>query len=521
LRSAVRRGCAPVAPAAGPFRVTAGAPARLAAPCPGAIGSGSGSLAAHVVADADVRGTEVTDTATRARSLGLAMTTALVVGNMVGSGDYLLPSSLAKYGGLSILGWVVTALGAVLLALVFARLGRVYPQTGGPYTFTRRAFGEFIGFQTAWGYWIATWTSNAALAIGFVSYLDDFWTTLAADKLLAALVAIAAIWVLTWINAIGVRAGGITQVVTTVIKLIPLLFIAVVGLAFVHADHFRPFNASGESGLDAVTAAATLTLFAFVGLESATVAAGDVRDPERTIPRATVIGTLTAAVVFILGQVAVLGVIPASELAKSTAPFADAAEAMLGSWAGTVVAVSAVIGTFGALNGWILLQGQVPLAAARDGLFPPVFARVSRSGTPVHGLVISSALMTVLIMMNYTASLVDQFTQIILLATLSILVPYTYTAAAQLMLMVTDRDRFSGGRLVRDGGIAILAFAYTLWAIAGAGADIVLKGFLLLLAGIPVYVWIRRRHLPGPTPAAIADAEPEPVPTAPVPVAGA
>ena len=460
------------------------------------------------------------DTATRARSLGLGAATALVVGNMVGSGDYLLPSSLAKYGGLSILGWVVTAIGAVLLALVFARLGRAYPQTGGPYTFARLAFGDFIGFQTAWGYWIATWTSNAALAIGFVSYLDDFWTTLASNKALAAVVAIAAIWLLTWINVIGVRAGGITQVITTIIKLIPLLFIAFVGLAFVHFDHFSPFNASNESGFDAVTNAATLTLFAFVGLESATVAAGDVRNPERTIPRATVIGTLTAAVVFILGQVAVLGVIPADELAKSTAPFADAAKVMFGSWAGTLVAVSAVIGTFGALNGWILLQGQVPLAAARDGLFPRIFARTSRSGAPVPGLIISSALMTVLILMNYTASLVDQFTQIILLATLSILVPYTYTAAAQLMFMVTDRERFSPGRLVRDGVIAVLAFAYTLWAIAGAGADIALKGFLLLLAGIPVYVWIRYRNTPGPLPAPTVDAEPAPVPTAPVPVAG-
>jgi APA family basic amino acid/polyamine antiporter len=179
-----------------------------------------------------------------------------------------------------------------------------------------------------------------------------------------------------------------------------------------------------------------------------------------------------------------------------------------------------VIGTFGALNGWILLQGQVPLAAARDRLFPPIFARTSRSGAPVPGLIISSVLMTALILMNYTASLVDQFTQIILLATLSILVPYTYTAAAQLMLMLVDRERFSGRRLVRDGIIAGLAFAYTLWAIAGAGADIVLKGFLLLLAGIPVYVWMRRPRAGGPVPAADAEAEPEPDPGAPVPVTG-
>jgi basic amino acid/polyamine antiporter, APA family len=436
-----------------------------------------------------------------AAGLGLMAATALVVGNMVGSGDYLLPASLAKYGGISILGWVVTAVGAVLLAFVFAELGRAYPQTGGPYAFSRRAFGDFIGFQTAWGYWIATWTSNAALAIGFVSYLDDFWTGLAHDKLLAALVAIAAIWVLTGINAIGVREGGMVQVVTTVIKLIPLAVVAIAGIFFVHGSHFHPFNTSGQSGIDAVTAAATLTLFAFVGLESATVAAGDVRNPRRTIPRATVIGTLLAAAVFVLGQIAVLGIIPAGELAKSTAPFADAAAVMFGGWAGTVVAVSAVIGTFGALNGWILLQGQVPLAAARDKLFPAVFAKTSRSGAPVPGLVISSALMTVLILMNYSASLVDQFTSIILLATLSILVPYTYAAAAHLLFLATGRIRAPRRSIIRQAVVASLAFAYTLWAIAGAGADTVLRGFLLLLAGIPVYVWIRRdRDGAGPAP---------------------
>jgi APA family basic amino acid/polyamine antiporter len=445
-------------------------------------------------------------TPTRRRSAGLGLTaaTALVVGNMVGSGDYLLPASLAKYGAISILGWVVTAVGAVLLALVFAELGRAYPQTGGPYAFSRRAFGDFVGFQTAWGYWIATWTSNAALAIGFVSYLDDFVPRLAHDRMLAALVAIAAIWVLTAINAIGVREGGIVQVVTTVIKLIPLGVVAIAGLFFVHTANFHPFNSSGQSGIDALTAAATLTLFAFVGLESATVAAGDVRDPRRTIPRATVIGTLLAAAVFVLGQIAVLGVIPAAELAHSTAPFADAASVMFGGWAGTLVAVSAVIGTFGALNGWILLQGQVPLAAARDRLFPAVFARTSRSGAPVPGLVISSALMTALILMNYSASLVDQFTSIILLATLSILIPYTYAAAAHLMLLATGRIRAPRRSVVRQSVLASLAFAYTLWAIAGAGAGTVLRGFLLLLAGIPVYVWIRRSTVPVPAP----DAEP-------------
>ncbi len=426
----------------------------------------------------------------RRRGLGLGLATALVIGNMIGSGVFLLPSSLAKYGGISLVAWLFTAAGAMLLALVFARLGRAYPQTGGPYAYSRRAFGDFVGFQTAWGYWIAIWAGNAAIAVAFVSYLSRFWDGLATNSLLAA---VAAIWLLTWVNALGVRQGGLVQAATTVLKLVPLLAIATIGLFFVKSGNFHPFNASGTSAFHAVTAAAALTLWAFIGLESATVPAGDVRDPKRTIPRSTVLGTLVTALVYILGTVAVMGVIPASVLAGSNAPFADAATQMFGGWAGDAVAIGAIISAFGALNGWILLQGQIPMAAARDRLFPAPFARTTRHGAPVFGLVVSSVLVTGLIFMNYTKSLVDQFTFIILLATLTTLVPYAYSATAQLMLMATDRAAFSGRRLATDATIALLAFAYTLWAIAGAGYEVVFKGFLLLLAGIPVYVWMRWR----------------------------
>jgi APA family basic amino acid/polyamine antiporter len=429
----------------------------------------------------------------RRRGLGLWMATALVVGNMIGSGVFLLPSSLAKYGGISIVAWVLTAAGAVLLALVFARLGRAYPQTGGPYAYSRRAFGDFVGFQTAWGYWIAIWAGNAAIAVAFVSYLSTFWDDLATNSLLAATVALAAIWLLTWINALGVRLGGWVQGVTTVLKLLPLLAIATVGLFFIEGGNFSPFNASGGSAFGAITAAAALTLWAFIGLESATVPAEDVADPKRTIPRSTIIGTLLTALVYILGTVAVMGVIPAGVLAGSNAPFADAAKEMFGGWAGDAVAIGAIVSAFGALNGWILLQGQIPMAAARDRLFPAAFARTGRAGAPVVGLVVSSVLVTLLMAMNYTKSLVDQFTLIILLATLTTLVPYAYSAAAQLMLLATDRARFSARRLATDAVIALLAFGYTLWAIAGAGYEVVFKGFLLLLAGIPIYVWMRWR----------------------------
>jgi APA family basic amino acid/polyamine antiporter len=315
-------------------------------------------------------------------------------------------------------------------------------------------------------------------------------------------VAVAAIWACTAINVIGVRQGGITQVITTVVKFVPLLAMALLGVFWIKSANFGPFNASKDSIYGAVTAAATLTLWSFIGLESATVPAEDVRDPERTIPWSTIVGTVVTAFVYILGTVVVFGVLGTAKAAHSGAPFSDAAKIMWGSVGGDIITVCALAATFGALNGWILLQGQVPFAAARDGMFPRPFQRQTRSGSPWFGLVVSSVFVTGLVFMNYNASLVDQFTFIILLATLTTLVPYAFSAAAELMLFISDRERFSLPRLGKDVTIASLAFAYSLWTIAGSGYQVVFRGFLLLMAGIPIYLlmkwWNAREPAPQP-----------------------
>lgn len=433
------------------------------------------------------------------RQMGLWMVVALVVGNMVGSGIFLLPASLAAAAGpVSIFGWIFTGVGAMLLALVFARLGRVFPRTGGPYAFSRRAFGDFIGFQTAWGYWIAAWAGNAAITVAFVGYLAVFWPALTHHNLLAALVGIAVIWFLTVVNSLGVKQGAQVQVVTTVVKFIPLAVIAVVGLFFIDTKNLTPFAPHGT--WKAISAAAPLTLWAFIGLESATVTAEEVKDPERNIPRATIYGTLAATIVYILATIAIMGVIPTHTLANSTSPFAAAAGAMFGGAWNKVFALVAMAATFGALNGWIMLQGRVPLAAAEDGVFPAFFARVhGQNKTPVVGLVVSSALLTGLMLMNYTRGLVSAFTFVILLATLTTLVPYAYSAAAQAYLYFTEPELFERRLFVRDTIIATIAFTYSAWAITGSGKDIIAKGFVLLLAGIPVYVgmkgWQKRQAI--------------------------
>jgi len=479
----------------------------------------------------------VTADKARHRKVGLWIATALVVGNMVGSGVFLLPASLAPFGGVSILGWLFTSAGAMAVALLLAGLARRIPRAGGPYAYTREGLGGLPAFLVAWGYWISIWSGNAAISIAFVGYSATFFPSLAQDPALGAGAALAAIWLLTGVNALGVREAGIVQLWTTILKLLPLVAMGTLGLLWLDPHHFVPFNASGGSSFGAITATATLTLWAFLGLESATIPADSVRDPGRTIPRATVLGTGLAALVYILATVGVMGIVPSGELARSTAPFADAATRIWGGWAGGFIALGAAISAFGALNGWILLQGQMPLAVARDGLFPGVFGKVSQRGTPVAGLVVSSVLATALIGLNFSATLVDQFTFIILLATLSTLIPYIFSSLADLALLVRERrvgpaglradpalpspappsdrqiDRTGTGAepamLAADGRpaftgpwktralLAVAALLYSLWAVVGAGREAVFWGFLLLLAGVPVYAWQVRKTRTG------------------------
>lgn len=425
--------------------------------------------------------------------LGLWMLTALVTGNMIGSGIFLLPASLASYGSISLLAWIFTSAGALLIGLVFAKLSTIMPRIGGPYAYCREGFGDFVGFQMAYNYWIALWVGNAAIAVAFTGYLGFFIPALHGNAFLSFLVSASMVWLMTIVNIIGVRHAGLVQLVTTILKLMPLLLIATLGLLFIDPENLKHFNLTGKSDFSALTGAATLTLWAFIGLESATVPAENVENPQRNIARATILGVLITAAVYIFSTLAVMGAIAPEQLKHSTAPFADAAKIMFGPVGGVLIAIGAVISCFGALNGWTLLQGQIPLAAARDGLFPKIFAKETRSGTPVMGLIISSVLITLLLLLTLSENLVKQFTFIILLATLASLIPYLFTTMAQLIVFIKHREMFKGKRLLGSVIIAILASAYAFWTIAGSGQEIVYYGVLLLFSSIPVYAWMKWR----------------------------
>ncbi|HEY9197422.1 MAG TPA: amino acid permease, partial [Mucilaginibacter sp.] len=359
------------------------------------------------------------------KKLGLWTSASLVVGNMIGAGVFLMPAAMASFGSIGLLGWIFSAIGSFFLAKVFSNMSKLLPHaTGGPYAFTRAGFGDFAGFLVAWGYFVSTSCANAAITISLVSALSTFFPVLAVSKFAAISTGLCAIWLLTYINTLGIVTSGKLQLITTILKILPLLLVAFGGLFFLDTKNFVPFNSSGSSTFNAISATAAMTMFSFIGIECATIPAGSVTNPEKNIPRATMLGLFVATLVYLLGSVSVMGLIPAHQLQHSLTPYADAAVVIYGSNARYWVSAGVAIAAFGALNGWTLTQGQIPFAIANDKLFPAIFSRQNKKGVPFVGILVSSALVSAFMSMNYASGLVEQFRFLLLLSLLSMLIPY-------------------------------------------------------------------------------------------------
>lgn len=397
---------------------------------------------------------------------------------------------MASFGGISLLGWLFSAAGAFFIARMFSETSKLLPHTdGGPYGYSRRGFGDFTGFLVAWGYWISVWCTNAAITVSLISALSTFFPALSTNPLLAVFTGLGFIWLMTWVNTLGVKASGEVQLVTTILKLLPLVAIAIVGIFYIHWDYFIPFNRSRSTNIQAIGATAAMTLFAFLGVECATIPANDIENPERTIPRATMLGTGITALVYIFGTMSVMGIVSAGDLQHSVTPFADAAAKIWGPRAPYWVSAGVAMASFGALNGWILVQGQLPFAVARDKLFPAIFAKQNRRGAPYAGIVFSSILLSFLMAMNYTKGLVEQFRFMMLLSTLTCLVPYLFVSAAYVLIVMEKKRPATTMGWLKVLVPASLAFIFSILAVIGAGEEIVFWGFVLLLTGTPFYVW--------------------------------
>ena len=444
------------------------------------------------------------------RALGLPQSTALIIGSIIGVGIFSLPYSLASYGPISLLSMALTTVGAVALALMFAVMSRRMPADGGPYAYARAAFGNGVGFANAWSYWITAWAGNAAIVVGWVYYVEHFVNTDGAPGW-SIVIALAGLWIPAAVNLTGVRNMGQFQVVTTILKFVPLALMSTVGLFFINPANYTPWNVSGGSNLSAVGGAMAICLFSYLGVETAAVAAGKVRNPERNIPRSTVLGTLASAVVYLLSMAAIFGILPTSELAKpaNQASYSVAFNQMVGGgeWAGNLVAVAVVISGLGALNGWTMICAEMPLAAARDGLFPRSFGRMSSRRVPAVGIIASTVLASVAMAISYMGTSGSTvFTTLVLMTGITAAVPYAFSALAQLKWRWRDNHHVHPARLWFDLTVATVALLFSIAFIyysrnTGNTWYVTWGPFLMsgaaALVGIPVYL-AQRSHMTAP-----------------------
>ncbi|MBT8277429.1 MAG: amino acid permease [Bacteroidia bacterium] len=427
---------------------------------------------------------------TQPKKIGLITATSLVVGNMIGAGIFLIPATLARFGSISLLGWIFTAAGALILAKIFSNLSKiVVNKSGGPYTYSREGFGDFVGFLVAWGYWISIWISNAAIVIAIIGALSFFFPELETNPILSISIGLGFIWLFTWINAKGVSTSGKVQVLTTILKLAPLVFVILLGIFFFDIKNFPEFNLTEASDFATFPMVAAVTLYAFLGIECATIPAETIENPEKIVPKATMMGTILVTCVYIIGTVVLFGILPVDILQDSPAPFAEAGRIIAGDSGGYFVAAGAAISGIGALNGWILISGQIPMATAKDNLFPKIFKKENKHGVPLFGLIIGSVLTSVVMLMNYTDGLVEQFSFMLNLTVLTALVPYLFVAAAYIIILINKKLHINS--FFKTFTLGSLGFAYSLWAIYGSGSETVFYGLLLLLIGIPFYVMLK------------------------------
>ena len=423
--------------------------------------------------------------------IGLLRATSIVAGNMIGSGALLAPALLAQYGKMSIIGWLLTTAGALCLALVFSRLSVWIAKAGGVFTYARNIFGDFVGFQMACSYWFSAIFGSVSLVHGTLQYISIFYPGIVDNPILSICFGCVMIWIFTAINSYGIKTASLVEVIILSIKILPLVAVALFGLFFINLG--QTLDMSGIT-MDKFTASlggmSGILLWSFLGLESITIPSDQIDNPKTTIPKAIVCGVLITAAVYIFGTIVINGIIPYDELIISKSPYVDAGKKMLGNFGNIVMIVTGVIGIIGSLNGWILIQGQVPFAAANEGIFPTYFGKTNKHGAPV-GVVWGSVIMAAAFALSYQPSLLQSVELMIDVAVLATVIPYFYCVIGYAYLAICKKDTLSPKEKFFIPVIFTVALAYTILAILGMGEKIVFLSFLMLLAVTPIYCFMK------------------------------
>ena len=420
------------------------------------------------------------------RVIGFWKGWSIAVGCAIGSGIFMMPTMLAPYGLLGFGGWLVAGAGSILVALTMARLVKRIPKTGGPYVYVNEGLGTFSGFIIAWTYWVACVSAIAGISIAFVGYLGFFLPQIANSQINALLASLLLIWIIVFLNIRSLENSSKFQLISTLLKLLPLIFIILLGASNFNVNNLPELNPSNLHPISLIATVTTLVMWSFIGIETATVPADNVINPQETIPKVLIASVITILVLYILVSIAIAALVPASELLDSSAPFALAASKILGVTGGTIVSLGALISTLGSLNANTLTAGNLSLAAARDGLLPSKFVILSKNGTPIFTYLLTGAFVSILLILNYTKGVVNAFVFMAMLSTLSTLLAYAFCAIAEFKFSRADKKN-----LQRNNALLISCgtFLYAFFAIWGAGIEMIIYSIILILIGTPIYLF--------------------------------
>lgn len=421
------------------------------------------------------------------RKIGFWSVFALVTGSQIGSGVFMLPANLAPFGTLGLAGWFISGLGAVMLALVFAKLCAQFPRTGGPHVYVQKTFGPTFGFFTGWTYWIISWISTPVVIAASVGYLSPLIGE--HPPIITLTLEILLLCSITLLNLKGVKTAGSAEFYLTILKIVPLLVLPLAALAFFDINHFLPIDTTQQDTSSILKTVTMLTLWGFIGLETATTTAGAVDNPTKTIPRAVVLGTLCVALLYFMNSLCMMGAIPNGELLTSKAPYADTARAIFGGNWHLIISLIASIVCIGTLNAWILASGQIALGIAQDGLLPAFFARKNKHDAPVWALLISSAGNIPLLILTHNQSLSQQIYLIIDFSVTAFLFVYAICSLAHLKLLFQQKENST----LWQWGYTLFALGFCVWVISATSLNTLMVASLFCLSGIPVFIWQRHK----------------------------
>lgn len=449
---------------------------------------------------------ETSATGVKSNKLTLVPLIALVVGSMIGGGVFNLPSDMSRGAspGAIIIGWVITGVGMLMLAFVYQSLAIRKPDlNAGPYAYAKAGFGSFVGFNSAWGYWLSAFLGNVAYAVAIFSALSFFVPAFAdGNNLISIIGASICLWLVHMLVLKGVKEAAFINIITTVAKLVPLLLFVIIAIIAFNWDKFtfnfwgKPSGVEGDVSLgsivDQVKSTMLVTLWVFIGIEGASVYSARAAN-RRDVGRATVIGFIGALGIYVLVSLISTGVLSQPELAGLKVPsMAGVLQPLVGYWGAALINLGLMISVGGAFLSWSLLCAEIPFTCGRDGTFPRWFGKENANGSPANALLVTNLLIQLFLILSFFSKSAYQFFYFI--ASVAILPPYVLSGAYALKLALSGETYPNGVGRTRDITIGLVATLYGLWLVYAAGLSYLLMCTILFAPGILVYAKARKEH---------------------------